>query len=266
MWTSPPPATPAEFTSTSMRPSRSFTAATSSRIRSSSRTSPVSKQAAGAHFTAASQSPPSGFFRSRPAIAAPSSAKRRAHAAPMPDAAPVTNATLPASRPMAHLRGPQDSVAAAAKEPDALRARRRLRHGHRAPTPRGPPPPHELRHDRGLRRRLHCRRAAALGGARGVAAAAERRPAARRGMGRPVRRPLLELLRAARRRERRVGPSERDRRRREGGALRGRAGGALALGAARRIGELMRVGLLVPMQQELAPLRRKLALRRVRKG
>ena len=30
-------------------------------------------------------------------------------AAPMPDAAPLTNATLAESRPMANLRGPQDS-------------------------------------------------------------------------------------------------------------------------------------------------------------
>src|SRR5690349_20316537 len=86
-WIGPPPATPAAFSTTSRRPWSRTTASTASRIDDSSATS-------------ATRTSPSGpGCRSTPTTFAPSSPKRRAHARPIPDAAPVTNATLPSRRP-----------------------------------------------------------------------------------------------------------------------------------------------------------------------
>src|ERR671918_2089532 len=86
-WIGPPPATPAAFSTTSIRPWSATTASTASRIDGSSATS-------------ATRTSPSGpGCRSTPTTFAPSTAKRRAHARPIPDAAPVTSATLPSRRP-----------------------------------------------------------------------------------------------------------------------------------------------------------------------
>src|SRR2546429_5151944 len=86
-WIGPPPATPAALSTTSRRPWSRTTASIASRIDDSSATS-------------ATRSSPSGpGCRSTPTTFAPSSPKRRAHARPIPDAAPVTNATLPSRRP-----------------------------------------------------------------------------------------------------------------------------------------------------------------------
>src|SRR5829696_5213339 len=86
-WIGPPPATPAAFSTTSTRPWSRTTASTASRIDDSSATS------------ATRTSPSEPGCRSTPTTFAPSSANRRAHASPIPDAAPVTNATLPSRRP-----------------------------------------------------------------------------------------------------------------------------------------------------------------------
>src|SRR5262245_26233792 len=86
-WIGPPPATPAAFSTTSRRPWSRTIPSTASRIEGSSATS-------------AMRTSPSGpASRSTPATLAPSSANRRAHARPIPDAAPVTRATLPSRRP-----------------------------------------------------------------------------------------------------------------------------------------------------------------------
>src|SRR5262245_63450731 len=86
-WIGPPPATPAAFSTTSRRPWSRTIPSTASRIEGSSATS-------------AMRTSPSGpASRSTPATLAPSSANRRAHASPIPDAAPVTSATLPSRRP-----------------------------------------------------------------------------------------------------------------------------------------------------------------------
>src|SRR6266536_5297834 len=55
---------------------------------------------AASSVTSATRTSPSGpGCRSTPTTFAPSSAKRRAHASPIPDAAPVTSATLSSRRP-----------------------------------------------------------------------------------------------------------------------------------------------------------------------
>src|SRR6266576_810081 len=81
--------TPAAFTSTSIGPTSATTPSIATSTATGSRTSAVAN---------ARHECESGTTMSSPATRAPSSANRRAHAAPIPDAAPVTNATLPANR------------------------------------------------------------------------------------------------------------------------------------------------------------------------
>src|SRR5262245_3562294 len=110
----PPRPTPAAFTSTSMRPSAARAAATASSTCASLRTStPSRKSAFGAARSTSRQASPTGFWRSIPATLAPSAAKRAAQAAPIPDAAPVTSATLRSRRPIDFLlrrRGRPDEL------------------------------------------------------------------------------------------------------------------------------------------------------------
>ncbi len=98
--TGPPPATPAEFTSKSICPYSVSTSATARPTAPLSRTSSLWSGPASASSTASSQSPPMDFWRSMPAMRAPSWANRRAIAAPIPEAAPVITATFPSRRPM----------------------------------------------------------------------------------------------------------------------------------------------------------------------
>src|SRR5262245_22390563 len=98
--TAPMPVTPAAFTSTSIRPKRCAAAATARSTAASSRTSPSRKTASGADSTTLRHAASAGFCTSSPAMLAPSRAKRSTQAPPMPEAAPVMNATLPASRPI----------------------------------------------------------------------------------------------------------------------------------------------------------------------
>src|SRR6266511_144786 len=86
-WIGPPPATPAAFRTTSSRPWSATIASIASATAASSVTSTICV------------SPSGPGSRSTPATFAPSSANRRAHASPIPDAAPVTSATLPSRRP-----------------------------------------------------------------------------------------------------------------------------------------------------------------------
>ena len=53
-------------------------------------------------------------FTSSPITIAPSSANRRTHAAPIPEAPPVTNATRPSIRPLPFIRYPSLVLRAAA--------------------------------------------------------------------------------------------------------------------------------------------------------
>ena len=83
--------TPAALTSTSIGPSSATMCATAASTLAASRTSPAANAAHACSPGTATSIPPTR---------APSSPKRREHAAPMPDAAPVTSATLPSSLPV----------------------------------------------------------------------------------------------------------------------------------------------------------------------
>ena len=96
-WTGPPPATPAEFTTTSRRPKRSLVVATAAATDSSRRTSPAISNAPGEIRAVSVQRPSPFSAASNPTTRAPSCAKRRAQAEPIPDAAPVTKATFPSN-------------------------------------------------------------------------------------------------------------------------------------------------------------------------
>jgi hypothetical protein len=84
----------------SMRPSSRVAAATVMPTDVSSRTSQAKAADRLALLATRSQAGPEGLDKSTPATAAPSAAKRSQHAAPIPEAAPVTSATLPSIRPM----------------------------------------------------------------------------------------------------------------------------------------------------------------------
>ena len=88
---------PAELSKTSRRPWRATRSATTRGQASSSVTSRTAV-VCGAPSAAASAARPISS-RSVATIVAPSAARRSAAARPMPDAAPVMSATLPATRP-----------------------------------------------------------------------------------------------------------------------------------------------------------------------
>ena len=90
----PPPATPAAVTTASSRPCSATVASTAAAIAASSRTSASTNDDVGQR-PAALRASCRGSERSRPTTRAPSCTKRATHASPMPDAAPVTSATLP---------------------------------------------------------------------------------------------------------------------------------------------------------------------------
>src|ERR1051326_4286546 len=97
--TYPPPVAAALLWITSRPPQRSTVNATVA-SRSASAVTSVWRNAAAAPSSRAIDSPPSSLM-SAMTTRAPSATKRRAVAAPMPEAAPVTIATLPSSLPMA---------------------------------------------------------------------------------------------------------------------------------------------------------------------